>query len=95
MPYIKQEDRTKFNEDAVRLGTKAECAGDLNYAITVILHTYLKKKGIRYSNLNEVIGMLDCAKMELYRSIAGPYEDIKIKESGLVGLISEFGGPTP
>jgi hypothetical protein len=91
MPYIKQEDRAKFDESAVKLGATADCAGELNYIITVILHTYLKKKGIKYSNINEVLGVLTAAQLELYRSIASPYEDIKIKESGLVGLISEFG----
>jgi len=95
MPYIKPEDRPKFDEAAVKIGTTADVAGDLNYAITVIAHTYLKKKGIRYANINEVIGALECAKLELYRAIAAPYEDDKITENGPVGLISELGGPTP
>lgn len=95
MPYIKQEDRPKFDESAVRIGTAAECAGDLNYAITVIAHTYLKKKGIRYSNINEVVGALECCKLEIYRAIAAPYENDKITENGPVGLIPELGGPTP
>ena len=95
MPYIKPDDRTKFDESAIKIGTTAECAGDLNYAITVIAHTYLKKKGIRYANMNEVVGALECAKLELYRAIAAPYENDKIAENGPVGLISELGGPTP
>lgn len=95
MPYIKPEDRGKFNEEAVKLGTLAECAGDLNYAITVIAHTYLKKKSIRYANINEVIGALECCKIELYRAIAANYEDDKVIENGSVGIISEFGSETP
>jgi hypothetical protein len=95
MPYIKPQDRPKFDDAAVKIGTSAECAGDLNYAITVIAHTYLKKKGIRYANINEVMGALECCKLELYRAIAAPYETDKIIENGPVGLISELGVPTP
>ena len=95
MPYIKPEDREKFNESAVKIGSLADCAGDLNYAITVIAHTYLKKKGIRYANINEVVGALECCKLEVYRAIAAPYESDKVVENGPVGLISEFGSETP
>ena len=95
MPYILPEDRFKFDEAAIKIGTTAECAGDLNYAITVIAHTYLKKKGIRYANINEVMGALECCKLEVYRAIAAPYENDKIVANGPVGLISELGGPTP
>jgi hypothetical protein len=87
MPYIKQADRGRFIDPAKDIATKAECAGDLNYAITAICHFYLKKKGIKYANVNEVIGMLDCCKMELYRKVGAPYEDVKIAENGDVGII--------
>jgi len=44
---------------------------------------YLAQKGpIRYANINEVIGVLECAKLELYRRIAVPYEDVKKEQSG-------------
>ena len=32
----------------------------------------------------KVIGALECAKLELYRRIAAPYEDTKIQENGEV-----------
>jgi hypothetical protein len=32
--------------------------------------------------VNEAIGVLECAKLELYRRVAAPYEDEKIAESG-------------
>lgn len=86
MPYIKQEDRTKFKDAAKQLGITADCAGDLNYIITEMVHAYIAKKGLRYSNVNEVVGMLDCCKMEFYRKVGVPYEDEKIKENGDVGL---------
>jgi hypothetical protein len=66
MPYIKPERR-----EAILAGAKPQDQGELNFAITVVVDSYLKDKGeIRYSHLNEVIGALDCAKLELYRRIA-------------------------
>jgi len=78
MPYIKPERR-----NAILAGAKPQDAGELNFAITVLVDNFLKDKGeIRYSHLNEVIGALDCAKLELYRRVAAPYEDEKIAENG-------------
>lgn len=78
MPYIKQERR-----DAILAGAKPQDAGELNFAITVLVDNYLRDKGgIKYSHLNEVIGAMDCAKLELYRRVAAPYEDQKIEENG-------------
>lgn len=86
MPYIKKEDRTKFRDLAKALGNRADCAGDLNYIITEMVHEFIKKKGIRYSNINEAVGALECCKLELYRKVAAGYEDQKIGENGDVGL---------
>ena len=78
MPYIKQERR-----EAILAGSPPQDAGELNFAITTLVDNYLKDKGgIRYSRLNEVVGAMDCAKLELYRRIAAPYEDKKIEENG-------------
>jgi hypothetical protein len=78
VPYIKQERR-----DAILAGAKPQDPGELNFAITVIVDNYLQDKGeIRYSHLNEVIGAMECSKLELYRRLAAPYEDEKMKESG-------------
>jgi hypothetical protein len=78
MPYIKRERR-----DAIRAGAKPRDAGELNFAISMLVDEYLEAKGaLRYAHLNEVIGALDCAKLELYRRVASPYEDQKIAENG-------------
>lgn len=78
MPYI-----TKERREAIRAGAKPQDPGELNFAITTLVDTYLQDKGgIRYGHLNDVIGALDCAKLELYRRIAAPYEDKKIAENG-------------
>ena len=77
MPYIKQERR-----DAIASGDAPKDAGELNFALTSIVDKYLQNKGLRYAHINEVVGALECAKLELYRRIAVPYEDEKMKESG-------------
>jgi hypothetical protein len=89
MPYIKPADRVKFNDFAKIIAEKAECAGDLNYAITVILHQYLKRKGVKYANANELVGMMECCKAEFYRTVVAPYEDVKMEENGVVGILND------
>lgn len=85
MPYIQRERR-----EAILTGAEPQDAGELNFAITVLVDNYLKGKGgIRYAHLNEVIGAMDCAKLELYRRVVAPYEDKKIAESGDVYKSSE------
>jgi hypothetical protein len=71
MPYIKQN----------RRGKSPENPGELNFAITSVILKYLGDRPT-YSKFNEVIGALECVKLELYRRKVVPYEDIKIKENG-------------
>ena len=92
MPYIKQEDRDKFKgllEGSGLLGcplanisNMCDNAGDLNYAITMILNEYLEKKGECYATHNEIVGMLECCKQEWIRRKVSPYEDQKIIQNG-------------
>lgn len=78
MPYIPQDRR-----DYIEMwGDEPDTAGELNYTITVLCIEYLKAHGTRYATLNEVIGVLECAKLEFYRRLAAPYEDAKIKQNG-------------
>ncbi|MBI9085369.1 MAG: hypothetical protein JEZ11_17370 [Desulfobacterales bacterium] len=35
-----------------------------------------------YAHLNEIVGVFECAKLELYRQLSAPYEDRKIDENG-------------
>lgn len=78
MPYITADARARLDA-----GGTPETAGELNYAITRLVDAYLIQQGeIRYAHLNEVIGVLECAKLELYRRVAAPYEDRKRGETG-------------
>jgi hypothetical protein len=78
MPYITPEARARLDA-----GGRPASAGELNYAITRVVDDYLIARGpIRYAHLNEAIGALECAKLELYRRLAAPYEDRKRNETG-------------
>jgi uncharacterized protein DUF6899 len=82
MPYVKSEKRGGLDA-----GDVAKEAGELNYVITKKIDDYLNYKKrkddrIGYSHLNEVIGVLECAKLELYRRLAADYEDKKKEENG-------------
>ncbi len=85
MPYIKPENRKKYDTILKELVSilktlpPEDVDGELNYIVTRLL------KGVyplRYYHINKAIGVLECAKLEFYRRVAAPYEDIKIKESG-------------
>jgi hypothetical protein len=80
MPYVDQITRTKL-DDAI-LTVDPESAGELNYTITQLCLAYLAQEGLSYSALNEVVGVLECAKLELYRRAAAPYEDEKASLNG-------------
>lgn len=56
--------------------------GMLNYVITSLLDTYDLRGHPRYKNINSAIGVLECVKLELYRRLAGPYEDRAIAKNG-------------
>ncbi len=78
MPYIDDAARARLDD-----GAFPETPGELNYAITRLVDQYLRRKGgIRYAHLNEVMGVMECAKLELYRRVAVPYEDRKLSEAG-------------
>lgn len=77
MPYIKESARKQIN--AYRA---PRTAGELNYEITQACLAYIEKSGVSYVALNEVIGVLECAKLEMYRRMCAPYEDKKIAENG-------------
>jgi len=44
-----------------------------------------------YTTYNEVVGVLECAKLEMYRRAVAPYEDEKIAENGDVYGVRDEG----
>jgi hypothetical protein len=75
MPYIPFDDRPWADIDQ-------KTVGELNYKITRICNTYLNKHMPTYEQYNAVIGVLECAKLEMYRRAVAPYEDQKRNLNG-------------
>jgi hypothetical protein len=79
MPYIHQDDRLLLELNGPAY---ASTAGELNFLITALCIEYLNTNGKNYQRINDVVGALEGAKLEFYRRVAAPYEDLKIKENG-------------
>lgn len=79
MPYIlsdlREMKRTRFS-------SPPETVGELNYAITTACLAYLKEFGLGYATINDIVGALECAKLEIYRRLAAPHEDKKAAQNG-------------
>lgn len=80
MPYIDQRARLALQE------REPMTPGELNYKITVEVLNYLNNNTetdtLTYRDYNEVIGVLECVKQELYRRMLSPYEDQMIGRNG-------------
>lgn len=76
MPYVEKGRRQKV------IINGPENAGDLNYALTLIVRSYLKSQGLSYQTCNDIVGALDNAKDEFRRRIQHKYEDAKIQANG-------------
>ena len=85
MPYIKTGKRAKYDiilkelVEILRALPPEEVEGELNYLVTNLLKEIYP---LRYFHINKAIGVLECIKLEYYRRVAAPYEDLKIQESG-------------
>jgi len=95
MPYIKQSQRDDWkiilydliNQlNDVKMIHPEDFAGNLNYVFSKTLKEVATKRNVAfkpgYRFYNEIMGVLDCVKMEFYRRYVAPYEDTKIKENG-------------
>ena len=84
MPYINQKRR----RDIMGVGEayidtrEIISVGELNFAVTMLCKDYLELKGLKYSTINDIIGVLECAKQEFYQRVAVPYEQDKCMENG-------------
>jgi len=90
LPYIRDEFRRKIDQHFHDYGLNhftPRNGAEMNYIVCTLVRNFLGlhpeiEKNIAYSQIQEMIGALECAKMELYRRIAVPYEDQKIDENG-------------
>lgn len=77
LPYVQNEVRKQLDNES-----NPTSAGQLNYVITHQILKYISNKNKNYELLNEVVGVLECCKQELYRRIIVPYEDNKMIQNG-------------
>ncbi len=96
MPYIDKKIRDDISIHGI---SEVYTPGELNFFITDSILEYLEtrkavipsfgsipssKKPNCYADYNEVIGVLECVKLELYRKVISKYEDKKEKKNGTV-----------
>ena len=91
MPYIPADDRIRYDAMVSVLSERVKGfvseegkspAGQLNYIITKLILEVYGDRLPNYTDFNEITGILECAKLEMYRHHVGPYEGAKIKENG-------------
>ena len=83
MPYIDPLSRSTIDDIVRQLSAynvdkaliPVDTCGELNYAISTLVDQYITNRRGLDSAINEVIGILECAKLELSRRIAALYED--------------------
>lgn len=89
MPYVDKDTRERLDNSDLSLidmlGKQIskeipKRAGEMNFVISSLIDRVYHP--MRYNDINEAIGVLECAKQELYRRIAAPYEDTKIAAHG-------------
>jgi hypothetical protein len=85
-PYISHDSRDPIDEGLYQSLKGIGTPGELNYAISKLVSLYLKKiggtDGPRYKDYNEAIGVIESAKLEIYRRLVSPYEDKKKEAEG-------------
>ncbi len=91
MPYIPQEDRPTYDALISQLADllcgqpPQKRKGHANYVVTQILRRAWgvdEAANESYSNYADVVGTLECAKLELYRRRLAAYEDTAIDKHG-------------
>ncbi|SRR6266699_1441575 len=82
MPYITPEDRKWLDYILKDFFGKVDLeAGQFNYLISRMLDDQVLEQEC-YKRFNELVGMLECAKLEFYRRVIAPYEDMKREKNG-------------
>ena len=88
MPYLPTVIRNELDSYKIY----PENAGDLNYQIHTVIEKYVHDSGESYATYNEIVGALECVKLEVYRRAIAPYEDQKIRDNGDISFYKNLGG---
>jgi hypothetical protein len=84
MPYIKEQDRAYAPERSANcwISEGSSAPGELNFKISTLIEGYFRIYGFDYQRINDVVGALECCKLEVYRRMAAPYENKKCADNG-------------
>ena len=77
MPYIDPQLREHLTPAHI-----PTTAGELNFVLTVVCLQYMRRQGVRYQQINDIVGALESCKLEFYRRLAAGYEDDMIVKNG-------------
>ena len=76
MPYISKDNRPYAEQAPLNVG-------ELTYAITRVCLGYLDdEEHLNFEAIGQVIAALEASKLEFYRRVVAPYEDVKKVENG-------------
>ena len=78
MPYIPQSKR----RDIEMNNLPPTAPGELAFIFVNEAAAYLDTMGLSFQTISQVMGALECAKLEVYRRMAAPYEDSKKTSHG-------------
>ena len=83
MPYIKRNRQEELSLALRQLIYKMEVktAGELAFMVTTLALEITPKKS-NYNTMASTIGILETVKLEFYRRMLSPYEDIKKELNG-------------
>lgn len=83
MPYIKQEDRDKYNkfEELLKL-TRIETKGDLEYLLFMLMTTYMKDRPSKYTELHDCVYAAQHCADEFRRRFLDERENFAREQNG-------------
>jgi len=85
VPYITPKERIEFESLVDLFGLHhINSPSKLNYLVTQLIRVYQKQHKTSYQTFNDILGVLEGVKLELYRRRVAPYEDEKITKNGNV-----------
>ena len=91
MPYVTEDIRNELEPTILALAKRLRVKVDLkgrdgavNYVITRLVQLTMCNvdRSWNYEHIERAVGVLECAKLELYRRLAAPYEDMKAVLNG-------------
>ncbi len=93
MPYVPHKQRDIVDQYINLLVPEIRSPAELNYIVTKLCHSILEYKytnhdsQLSYSDINGIIGVLESIKLEFYRSVASPYEQLKKETNGKISSL--------